>query len=148
MSDLNKNELLGWDDEITNDGFPVIPDGDYNFEIVSFERDRFSGNEEKKTPACNVAKITIRINYQGESIDIKHSFFMLKKNEWQLSQFFCCIGQKRKGEPLRMNWNAVIGSKGKCKIGKRMYNGNEYNEVKKFYEPEETAQTTFAAGGF
>lgn len=145
MSDFNNaKELLGWDDEITNDGFPLLPDGDYDFTVVNFERDRFSGNE--KTPECNIAKIIIRINYQGENIDIKHSFFMLKKNEWQLSQFFCSIGQKKYGEPLRMNWNLVIGSKGRCKIGKRTYNGNDYNEVKKFLEPEEPKQATFDGG--
>lgn len=147
MSDFeNAKELLGWDDEITTDGFPMIPDGDYDFTVVNFERDRFAGSE--KTPACHKANITLRINYQGENVDIKHSFFMLKKNEWQLSQFFCCIGQKKHGEPLRMNWNTVIGLKGRCKIGKRTYNGNEYNEVKKFLEPAEAEQTTFSDGGF
>ena len=147
MSDFeNAKDLLGWDDEITTDGFPMIPDGDYEFTVVNFERDRFAGNE--KTPACNKANITIRIKHQSEDVDIKHSFFMLKKNEWQLSQFFCCIGQKKHGEPLRMNWNAVIGSKGRCKIGKRTYNGNEYNEVKKFLEPAEANQTAFSDGGF
>lgn len=147
MSDFeNAKELLGWDDEITTEGFPMIPDSDYDFTVVNFERDRFAGNE--KAPACNKANITIRINHQGKDVDIKHSFFMLKKNEWQLSQFFCCIGQKKYGEPLRMNWNTVIGSKGRCKIGKRTYNGNEYNEVKKFIEPAEAKQTTFSDGGF
>lgn len=146
MADFNNNELLGWEDEIENDGFQLLPDGDYDFTVVNFERSRFAGSE--KCPECNVANITLRIPYQGQNIDIKHSFFMLKKNEWQLSQFFCCIGQKKHGEPLRMNWNLVVGAKGRCKIGKKIYNGNDYNEVKKFYEPDDKPAQTAFGGGF
>ncbi len=138
------NELLGWDDEISNDGFKLIPDGDYNFTVVNFQRDRFSGND--KTPECNKAIITLRVNYEGENADIKHTFFMLRKNEWQLSQFFTSIGQKKHGEPLKMNWSRVIGSSGRCRIGKRTYNGNEYNEVKKFYEPQPEDKDAFNGG--
>ena len=39
-----------------------------------------------------------------------------------------------------MNWNAVPGAHGRCKIGTRVYNGNQYNEVKKFLEPKQGAQ--------
>jgi len=36
MSDFeNAKELLGWDDEITTDGFPMIPDGEYDFTTVA-----------------------------------------------------------------------------------------------------------------
>lgn len=39
-----------------------------------------------------------------------------------------------------MNWNAVTGAHGRCKIGTRVYNGNQYNEVKKFLEPKPGTQ--------
>lgn len=152
MSDFNnKNELLDWDDEIVNDGFPMLPDGEYDFTVVDFVRDRYAGNPEKNTRACHTAEITLRIASSEDNVDIKHKFFMLRKNEWQLGQFFCCIGQKKKNEPLRPNWNTLIGAKGRCKIGKRTYNGNEYNEVKKFLEPGSAStqtQTNFGEGGF
>ena len=32
-----------------------------------------------------------------------------------------------------MNWNLVPGARGKCKVGVKNYNGNDYNEIKKFY---------------
>ena len=47
---------------------------------------------------------------------------------------------KKKNEPLRMNWNAVPGATGRCKVGTRVYNGNEYNEIKKFYPKDEIVQ--------
>ena len=66
------------------------------------------------------------------------------KTEGLLSNFFAGIGQKKKGEKLRMNWNTVIGSRGKCKIkqNKYMSKGEERvnNQVQKFYSYEELGQ--------
>ena len=44
-----------------------------------------------------------------------------------------------------MNWNAVIGSRGRCKVGVRHWknqNGEDMqsNEIKRFYEPVEGQQ--------
>ena len=58
-----------------------------------------------------------------------------------LSAFFAAIGQKKKGEPLRMNWNTIIGATGVCKVGTRQYNGNNYNEVKSMLYPEDVDYT-------
>ena len=58
-----------------------------------------------------------------------------------LSAFFGAIGQKRKGEPLRMDWNAIIGKVGVCKVGSREYNGNKYNEVKGMIYAEDVDYT-------
>ena len=52
---------LGWNDVIENDSpeFVILPDGDYNFEVVDFERGRHNGSE--KLPPCNKAIVHIRI---------------------------------------------------------------------------------------
>ena len=52
-----------------------------------------------------------------------------------------------------MNWNAVIGSKGRCKVKVRNWtsnNGNpmQSNEIAKFYEREEANQSQWKAGSF
>lgn len=63
---------LGWDDQIENDGadFVILPEGDYNFEVVSFERGRHNGSD--KLPPCNKATIHIKVKgEEGETI-IKH----------------------------------------------------------------------------
>ena len=79
------------------------------------------------------------------------------RTEGMLCAFFTAIGRRKKGERLRMNWNAVPGSRGRAKIGIRTYNDKQYNEIKKFDEPDEAAsapahtpgqQTTFEAGKF
>ena len=53
-----------WDDEIQNDGqeFITLPEGDYVFEVVEFERGRFAGSE--KVPACNKANLVLA--HRGE----------------------------------------------------------------------------------
>jgi hypothetical protein len=133
----NLGRELGWDDPIENDSpdFVVLPEGDYDFEVIEFERARHTGSE--KLPPCNMAIVHIQIkNAEGISI-IKHRLFLHTKTEGMLCAFFTAIGQRKKGEKLQMNWNAVIGARGRAHVGIREYNDKKYNEIKRFYEPEE-----------
>ena len=64
-----------------------------------------------------------------------------------LSAFFCSIGQKKHGEKLRMNWQAVVGAKGKCKVGVRTWKGDDgkerqSNEIKRFLDPEDISSSS------
>lgn len=133
---------LGWDDEIQKDGgdFVLLPEGDYNFTVAKFERGRFTGSA--KMPACNQAKLELTIHSpeHGDQT-IFHNLLLHTKTEGLLSNFFTGIGQKKKGEKLRMNWNAVIGARGRCFIEHNKYTvkGEERvnNQVKKFYPYDE-----------
>jgi hypothetical protein len=148
----NQGYTLGWDDEIQNDSpdFVVLPEGDYNFEVVEFERARHPGSD--KLPPCNKAVVHIKIEgKEGVSI-IKHNLFLHSITEGMLCAFFTGIGQRKKGEKITMNWNRVVGSTGRAKVGIRKWindSGQElvFNEIKKFYEPEET-QKGFQPGRF
>jgi hypothetical protein len=139
---MNPERELGWDDEIEKDGgdFVLLPEGDYNFTVAKFERARFAGSA--KMPACNQAKLELTIHspeYGDQTIF--HNLFLHTKTEGLLSNFFAGIGQKKKGEKLRMNWNAVIGARGKCKLihNKYLVKGEERvnNQVSKFYQYED-----------
>ncbi|WP_342419229.1 hypothetical protein [Paenibacillus sp. FSL H8-0168] len=139
----NTERELGWDDEIQKDGgeFTLLPAGDYNFTVTKFERGRFTGSA--KMPACNQAKLEITVHSpEHGDVIIFHNLFLHTKTEGLLSNFFAGIGQKKKGEPLRMNWNAVVGSKGKLKLEINKFNGRDgeektNNQVKSFYSYEE-----------
>lgn len=135
-----------WDDTITKDSdeFVLLPEGDYNFVVDSFERARHNGSD--KLPPCNKAVLKLRIEAPEGSTLIMHNLFLHSKTEGMLSAFFSSIGQKKKGEPLKMNWSLVPGSTGKVKLGIRTYDGKQYNEIKKFY-PKETGPA-FKAGEF
>lgn len=132
---------LGWDSEITNEGkdFVIAEPGDYEFTVTGFERGRHNGSA--KMPACNYAELSIKLRLpEGECI-VKDKLFMHSKMEWKLSEFFLCIGQKKKGQSLVPNWNAIMGATGRCKVTKRSYDkeGRTYwtNDIAKYYPKED-----------
>lgn len=134
---------LGWDDEIVNDGPNniLLPEGDYNFTVASFKRGRHQGST--NLPPCNKAELEVTIHTQDHGdVTVHHNLFLHTKTEGFLSNFFTGIGQKQPGEPLRMNWGSVVGSKGRCQLEHNKYtdnNGNEQvnNQIKTFYSYEE-----------
>lgn len=139
MYENNNNMLLDWNDAIENDGqeFVVLEEGDYNFVVTDFERGRFPGSA--KIPACNKAAITIQIDTPNGTASVKFDLILYRSLEWRLSSFFRCIGQKKHGERLVMNWNKVVGSKGRAHFKPRTYtdkNGEERkaNDVDRFYD--------------
>ena len=140
---------LGWDDEIVNDGpdFTILPAGDYNFTVSKMERARFPGSA--KMPACNQAKLELTAHSpEHGDVTIYHNLFLHTKTEGFLSNFFTGIGQKRKGEPLRMNWGQVVGATGRLQLEVSTFKGRDgedrtKNEVKQFYEYE--AQQSYQA---
>lgn len=139
----NMEHELGWDDEIEKDGsdFILLPDGDYDFTVTKFERGRFQGSA--KMPACNQAKLELTVHSpEYGDVVVFHNLFLHTQTEGFLSNFFAGIGQKKKGERLRMNWGTVIGSKGRLKLEINKYIGNDgkektNNQVNKFYPYEE-----------
>jgi hypothetical protein len=150
----NNGYEINWDDSIENDGpdFVVLPEGDYAFEVVEFERARHNGSD--KLPPCNKAIVHIKIQGQGGTTTIKHNLFLHSITEGMLCAFFAGIGQRKRGEKVTMNWNAVVGATGKAKVGLRKWNNDKgeqisSNEIKKFYDPEEGAPAKgFKAGSF
>ena len=133
-----------WDDTIEKDSdYVVLPEGDYEFVVESVERARHPGSE--KLPPCNKAIVKLRIDSQYGTAIIDHNLFLHTKMEGMLSAFFTAIGQKKKGEKLKMNWGNVPGSSGRVHVKPKQYNGNEYNDIKKFYPKEEKQ---FKAGEF
>ena len=134
----NNGFELGWDHEITQDEMQsvLLPEGDYPFMVVNLEKARYTPKQGGKLPACNKAILTLRLTLpDGQTADLRYNLFLHSSQEWKLGAFFYAIGQKRKGEPLRMNWATVIGSTGRCHVKQRTYNGNTSCEIDRFHEP-------------
>lgn len=148
---------LGWDDELENDGkdFIVIPAGEYEFQVTSFDRTRFNGSA--KVPPCNKAIYGIDImDADGKTLTtIKHNLLLHSKLEPRIREFFRSTGKLQHGEKKAMPWTEVVGSVGRCKIGIRQAetkDGRKYdtNEIEKFIDPPKTdpAAPDLGSGAF
>lgn len=146
--DFNQNMggELGWNDTIQHDSeFEVLPEGDYTFEVTSFERGRHPGSD--KLPPCNKAILTLRVQGNGHTGTIVHNLFLHTKTEGMICSFFVSIGQRKKGEALVMDWSKVVGATGMCKVTLRNWTGRDgqqmqSNQISKFYPPEEAPAAT------
>lgn len=143
MSEINNNNLaLEWNDSIENDGqeFILLPEGDYNFTVIDFERGRFNGSA--KIPACNKAIITVQVESKEGIATVKFDLILYRSLEFRLSGFFRSIGQKKHGEKLQMDWTKIIGKKGRAHFKQRSYvnlNGEEkfVNDIERFIDYNE-----------
>jgi len=138
---------LGWDERITapsEGGFVVFPDGIYPFTVLNFERGRHTGSD--KLPPCNMMTANIEFNggpQLGTTI-VKHKLFLHTKETiiGLLSQFFRGVGLRKHGDDLELNWAAAEGRTGFAKLGKRVFEGRDYQDIKKFIDPEEQPTRT------
>lgn len=144
---INNEEMqeMDYEGQIADESsaFTLLPDGDYDFTIKKVTRNRYEGSD--KMPACNSVSVELTVWGAEDQTTITERFFLLKKFEWKLSQFFLSIGLKKHGEPLNMRWN-IEGMKGKCKVYIDTYrksNGEDgkSNKVKKFYAYDENVTT-------
>ncbi|MCI9141109.1 MAG: DUF669 domain-containing protein [Lachnospiraceae bacterium] len=152
---IENEKELQWDDVIEKDAseFVLLQEGDYDFTVESFERARHNGSE--KLPPCNKAVLKLRIDSEQGTAYINHNLFLHTITEGMLSAFFSSIGQKKKGEPLRMDWGRVPGSTGRAKVGIHTYKNRDgeerrSNDIKRFYPKEGAGQAapTYKAGEF
>lgn len=135
-----------WNDEIQNDGsaYTLLTPGIYPFIVTKFERGRYEGGD--KIPPCNKAQITIEVDggEQGTSM-VDKDFLLHSKIEGILCAFFKCIGMRKHGEPLRMDWPGTIGKRGYVKLKHREHNDKKYNEIAEWIDPEKAPRNGASA---
>lgn len=149
----NINGIMDWGDTIEDDGgqqYIVLPEGDYTFTVRGFERGRFPGGP--KLPACPKAVITLDVDSDKGQAEAKIDLILHRSLEWKLAAFFRCIGQKKHGQPLVMNWEKVAGSRGRAHFKPREFtgkNGNplQANDIERFYDYDEKVMTTTPVAG-
>lgn len=127
--------------EKPNEGsdFILLPEGEYPFRVTAFERGQFPGSNNGNTPPCKKAILTLELDGGPlGSTTCKDDLILYSSFEWKLCQFFKAIGDRKSGEPLRMNWGAVIGKRGRCKIKHRAgkKEGVFFLEVDAYCDPE------------
>lgn len=142
---------LDWDSEISYESpnFVTLQEGDYPFTVTELQRKRYEGNRNKANglPACPMAELTIEARgKEGVSI-FTTRLYLHTRTEGLLTQFFTCIGQRKHGDKLSMDWNSVVGASGWAHLKIREFTtrqGNEgtINEVGRWLSPEEAPTAT------
>lgn len=152
-TNTNNVDIMDWNDTIENDGqeFVTLPEGDYFFTVMTFERGRFPGSA--KIPPCNKATLTLQVQAAEVVANIKTDLILFRSLEWKLSSFFRAIGQKKHGEKLVMNWNTVVGSSGRCHVTQRKYNDKNgveriANDVDRYYDFDPEKMVLVDTGNF
>ncbi len=134
MNEEYKGKELGWDDSVEKGSdFILLPEGDYDFVIESFERGRFNGSD--KAPACPRAELKVRVDTPEGVCIMNESLLLYDKMQWKLAEFFLSIGAEETDGRVKMNWNIVPRATGRATIEIRPDKNDpskKYNHVKKF----------------
>ena len=139
-----ENELFDWDSEIESDGqeYVTVTPGDYAFTVTKVERQQFKGSD--KIPECQMALVSGTIDVPKGTATFRERLYLCKSFEWKLSGFFRCLGMKKHGEKLRMNFPGAVGKKGLAKFGIREYNGQTYNQIEQYYDYDPDKMNQFS----
>ena len=143
MADF-ENELFDWDSEIESDGqeYVTVTPGDYAFTVTKVERQQFKGSD--KIPECQMALVSGTIDVPKGTATFRERLYLCKSFEWKLSGFFRCLGMKKHGEKLRMNFPGAVGKRGLAKFGVREYNGQTYNQIEQYYDYDPDKMNQFS----
>lgn len=133
--------MMEWDAYIEKESeFVLLPEGDYDFTVTKFEKGFFQGSA--KVDPCNKAMLELTFEAPGlGKTTVKEQLLLSDKTEWKLCEFFRSIGQKQHGQGVKMNWDAVLGAKGRAHVYVNYYEGDkgepkQNNKVKSYLDPE------------
>lgn len=131
----NDDKVFSWDDSFMCEeggAYILLPEGEYDFTVTSFDRSYFNGSEKSK--ACPMAKITLTVDTPEGKATIKDSLFLKMSAKWRMDAFFRSIGFAKANENYTPNWNNVIGAKGRARIKPHKYNDKDYNNVDRYID--------------
>lgn len=129
----DKGVALGWDDEgqAADSSFEILPEGEYDFEVTNFKRERFDGND--NMAACPQAAIQLKCIGEKATGTTFERIRLNSRMMWQITAFFKSCGlipaDTPEGANISMSlFNQCVGCRGRCKITIRKY---EYNGEKR-----------------
>lgn len=136
----NNNGTLAWD-AVIDDGeqFLLLEEGNYIFTVADFKRGEFPGSA--KLPAGAKAELVLEVKTEMGVSKIKTNLILHDKTVFKVAAFFRSIGLKKRGEPVQMKWNEVLGKTGRAHIVQRDYVGSDKrdhctNDIDYYIDPE------------
>lgn len=130
---------LDWDSVVEETTFEPLKPGVYPFIVSTYTRGRH--NASTNLPACPQATVTfiIKAGEQGER-KIDHNFFLHKKTQGFLFDFFRAIGSTTADGKVKMDWTKIQGAQGMCEIYTEKYQRRDGGDgfadrIRRFIEP-------------
>lgn len=141
-----QGNALDWDAEFTaeeRNQNPLLPEGDYWFEIMKLDRGHHSGSD--KVPPCHKATVTFKILAPQGEVIITENYFVIDL-DWARQKnttLFASIGLASREDveakrPIKPHWsNEIAGRRGVCHVAPRTYtkDGQQHqiNDLKYLY---------------
>ena len=156
-------QAFDWEDEaiVQDSQFELLPEGEYDYEVVGFKRERFDGS--KKMAACPIAVLTLRCTSPKASGTGFCRLFLNSKVVWRITAFFKSCGLMRPDTPEGTRFpmtlfEQVIGCTGRVKVtitksesNGRTYENNEFTFVVPkvgAQAPQQPRQQSWGGQGF
>ena len=140
---MEESAGFGWDDEVVEQAFEVMPEGDYHFTVTGMERGWYEPKRPGKISACNQADIELTfkwLNANGlhRNNKLTYSLKLTQSLAWLIFQFFEGIGLHKPGDGMtRFPWDQIVGKTGIAKITQQEgTTGRIFNRVESVYTPD------------
>ena len=140
----NESVAFGWDDEVEEQPFELMPDGDYHFTVTGMERAWFEPKRaDSKISACNQANIELTFKWRNRSgfartSKLTYQLKLTSSLSFLIFNFFAGIGLHKEGDGMKkFPWNEIMGRKGIARVSTREgNNGRTYNTIESVYTPD------------
>lgn len=133
---------LEWDSEVDTDTTPfgLFPAGtEVDYEVTALEKTRSSNG---KFPQAQITLRCTALDGKGQT-QVNDRLTLNTASAWKLGEFFRSIGQRKHGESIKPDWNAVVGATGRATLGTHSWADKQTgeqrtaNDVKRYLYPPE-----------
>tara|TARA_R110002074_G_scaffold105742_4_gene228404 strand:+ start:2504 stop:3250 length:747 start_codon:yes stop_codon:yes gene_type:complete len=142
------DEDMEMNSTIQDDGqdFVLLQAGTYAFHVIDFEQGEY---QDKKSNGKVRKRIIVhlQIDHDGVKHTIKDYLPLKRSMEWKFCQLFKGIGDRKKGDPLVMDWQSIRGKGGMVKIKVDSFKSStdgsmkQSSKVDRFLDPSESSTT-------
>ena len=145
----NEDAIIGWDDEVSNDGNTLLPDGD-EVEVTVAEVER-GYCKDGSTPQVKLTFTAESLKGYGTTTIVDY-IKMTRKSEWKLCELFTALGLRKHGERLKLRWD-LNGMKTRATVSVDTYTGRDgdlrkSNKIKKYLGKPAVVTETVEDGEF
>lgn len=125
--------------DIEDQEYVLLAPGEYEFTVDSVEYGDYNGSA--KIPACGKVTVNIHIDAEKGRAFTNNNFYVCKECSGLIAAYFKSVGMIKDGQKTFLpDWDASVGKTGIVEIVNREYNGNQYNNVKRFLPPKKQAK--------